>query len=1612
MRQDHQGNTWIVSLLRMESQQCVVCGVVLQQDDPRVFIVNGVTEHTGTPLKEVVAFALHQRLKASDFICMKCSELFNEKDRLQKMTTDMDSHIMTKIKDSSKKANDIPGTISVVVGEPYNNENIKEELERQYKNIKVNDNDSKSTAKTEENAEPPNIVPKRRRGRPPKVFKKKKTEDTVIEPPPLMVNEREKRKRSEKFNTFLEVLKGEKDFYIEGEDVEEPKSKKRGGGRKKKSVNLGIIPVEDKTRDDDMDKMCIIQVTDLDMQDREVHTNEKDRLDLDEVVQEIFGIAADADSSLIHDIENLENEGEDLINVIDEMNSQQERSDNNSSLKKIDHLPNHGSEIKEEGLDIDTSWCDIKTESKQAFEDLRTPSIEIAEIEEDLATSMPSLEVTITQSEDNTVRAVINDPDVLNAIVQEDSTYMIESAIKQENSSDVSDQKKYRCKLCSEIFYCKDAARKHAQECHAETDLTENEKSNEEGFKCSDCDRTFPTLRGRDRHHLHMHLKRKPVQCTECFRTFNSFHPLERHLSTYHDKDPTLYCEICEAEFVLGTSLEHHKEIMHPVAGRNKLIRVPASTKIREQVKQNRMFECPFCNQEIFGARALRLHHQKMHNGQEYTCKYCKYKSTCLSTMHRHMVRVHKALNLKLYNCLKCMAGYQDPRDLEEHYTSVHKTETTFLCQHCGEKFACIDMLRFHRNSHRAFSCKLCHLGFMKEEALEDHMKTVHTCDPVGSIENGDTTSQSENESICERLGQPDEDTDGDSKVDYATAVSSKTLVIASDGTVQVKDEGKEVNAIPAIPSEDVTLHLQQTREGGLEEMDMLNPLKGQRVKDLPKKMNCPICNKVLTTKFLKTHMLSHKGKLPHKCHVCDKAYAQGTLLRKHMKNRHYEEYLKLGNKNPKKHKIGCDFCPEIYDNIYALEEHLWLHMDEKTFECTDCKIKFGMGSNLREHYKSHFFKEARPCPVCKREFKSIGFFNEHVEKCQKHWKCEHCGLECDTQEYYRKHQRSEHGSENVVRYQCTLCEKSFVERHRFDDHMITHSSEKAFTCHICEKQFKRQRPLKDHLIRAHSNGRPVCSYCRKVFPTQQELDLHKRKHRKEFPCTSCGHIYTSREALSNHLMVHHSESSHSCHICGQSFVKQVNLKAHIITHSSNTPNICHADGCHKMFRSEALLRNHVARRHHELQYVCPICDRKFGLEFDQIRHMATHSNTVALPCAECGRTFRSEAQLERHLLTHTQEKPYECGVCQHTAATRHQLLRHVQGEHGFTDAAPHLVVNRWRCSVCGKMFVVRGSLLRHLEDHAAHGVQAQGHAVKTRSSSSTASEFPVSSGVIDPATATTSFLDQVSSLSWKDLTPLLRLHVVANEAGEGETAAVAADVWQCPGCLHATQTEDDMKDHLEETAQCQEAVILHLADGLANADELEDESSAEEQLLDEEGNGAVLQLTGSDGGVQLFIVQDENGSTKSLSEVDKDAHSVQERDGGMQVLASMDDSLQHLLQQPSHQDIQIVVEDSTPLKLFVDSGSEGEQPSHITSASSSNEGQESVPSDTPLLNGSEVLLQIADGRLVLQQTVGGVTQYQLVEGMPAGGDEDATPALLSTHPSALNTEFILPDNM
>ncbi|KAB7493746.1 Zinc finger protein [Armadillidium nasatum] len=704
--------------------------------------------------------------------------------------------------------------------------------------------------------------------------------------PCLMVNEREKRKKSTRFTEFLEVIKGEKDFYIDQEDTYDVKPGKKGRGRKKKEQEKqtlnsciteapihhifsdGHLSVLAQSIDDISDTTCVIHVKEGDSQENSLFACIRDDTTLSES-------SLDESSKFINTIELKEELNFDLNPL--------------SDLKKSDK-PNI--KIEEEFLAI--SDYENEMESLQIFESQNGIHLQVKRektgeyIDENF------------KSEQN----LIIEP-------EKDSTVVHKINSLSEPS------RNFRCKLCSEMFLTFEDAKRHAKTFHSSAVFeATNKECNEPDYRCPECDRTFPTEKGRNKHHLLMHLKNKPVSCPDCLVCFNSFRSLERHLKTDHDRNPVNFCDICEEEFVLTASLEHHISISHPPKSK-----LTMDTQYARHIK--RVIQCPICNKKVIGSKAFRWHHSKIHNGEPFTCKQCKYRTYSISMLKRHLATVHKALNLSLYVCSNCKAGYQIPQDLEDHYISAHNRELDYLCPFCGERFACVEMLRYHKGKHRAYTCQFCPMGFMKPETLEEHLSTVHKHDLSKEAETllekvsiEGTSNMIENEKTEE---------DASSTSGLLNTVNTKILEIKHDGSVEVKENllpltlGETQG--PSRESPNRVYHLHHTKDGNLQELDLNNPLKGFRLKDLPKKINCPICNKLLTTKFLKTHMRSHEGSLPHKCPKCSKAYAQGTLLRKHMKSKHYEDFLKLGNKMPKKKKIQCEYCELVLDDIYLMED-------------------------------------------------------------------------------------------------------------------------------------------------------------------------------------------------------------------------------------------------------------------------------------------------------------------------------------------------------------------------------------------------------------------------------------------------------------------------------------------------------------------------------------------------------------------------------------------------------------------------------------------------------------------------------------------------------------------
>ena len=71
--------------------------------------------------------------------------------------------------------------------------------------------------------------------------------------------------------------------------------------------------------------------------------------------------------------------------------------------------------------------------------------------------------------------------------------------------------------------------------------------------------------------------------------------------------------------------------------------------------------------------------------------------------------------------------------------------------------------------------------------------------------------------------------------------------------------------------------------------------------------------------------------------------------------------------------------------------------------------------------------------------------------------------------------------------YQCSQCDKSFIENSTLDQHVMIHTGEKPYECTHCEKALSNKKDLDCHMS-THSGDKPY-QCCFVVFPRLHVCD-------------------------------------------------------------------------------------------------------------------------------------------------------------------------------------------------------------------------------------------------------------------------------------------------------------------------------------------------------------------------------------------------------------------------------------------------------------------------------------------------------------------------------------------
>ncbi|KAJ3054796.1 hypothetical protein HK097_000788 [Rhizophlyctis rosea] len=123
--------------------------------------------------------------------------------------------------------------------------------------------------------------------------------------------------------------------------------------------------------------------------------------------------------------------------------------------------------------------------------------------------------------------------------------------------------------------------------------------------------------------------------------------------------------------------------------------------------------------------------------------------------------------------------------------------------------------------------------------------------------------------------------------------------------------------------------------------------------------------------------------------------------------------------------------------------------------------------------------------------------------------------------------------------------------------------------------------PLVDEVMR-HASAllsipTPVCKQEGVQKEEGKKKDEEKEEAKRQFPCTTCGHVFTRKFNLKQHEQVHREDRprAHKCGQCGRAYFRLADLERHRKNHTTDTKHSCK---CGIAFRRHTQLRRHENR--------------------------------------------------------------------------------------------------------------------------------------------------------------------------------------------------------------------------------------------------------------------------------------------------------------------------------------------------------------------------------------------------------------------------------------------------
>ena len=145
---------------------------------------------------------------------------------------------------------------------------------------------------------------------------------------------------------------------------------------------------------------------------------------------------------------------------------------------------------------------------------------------------------------------------------------------------------------------------------------------------------------------------------------------------------------------------------------------------------------------------------------------------------------------------------------------------------------------------------------------------------------------------------------------------------------------------------------------------------------------------------------------------------------------------------------------------------------ENKEIVCAEC----GKVCNSRAHYRQHLVIHSDSefvCEICSHVSKTIGSLSKHRDiHSTEQIPCKDCGKIFKSAYNLYRHSLNLHTTNSERKYQCDKCEKGFLIKQIYEDHLNIHRGIKPYSCDICDTKFGNLSNKLHHIKYVHGSSK------------------------------------------------------------------------------------------------------------------------------------------------------------------------------------------------------------------------------------------------------------------------------------------------------------------------------------------------------------------------------------------------------------------------------------------------------------------------------------------------------------------------------------------------------------